>query len=42
LILAHNVSSRTQNPEYMNAVAANVSLETIRINSQMSVTLKKR
>jgi predicted O-methyltransferase YrrM len=42
LILAHNVSSRTQNPEYMNAVAANVSLETIKVNGEMAVTLKKR
>ncbi len=42
LILAHNISSRTQNPEYMDAVMANPNLETIRINSEMAVTLKKR
>ncbi|HNY41469.1 MAG TPA: class I SAM-dependent methyltransferase [Bryobacteraceae bacterium] len=42
LILAHNISSREQNPEYMNAVAANANLETIKVNSEMSVTLKKR
>ena len=42
LILAHNIGSRSQNPEYMDAVTANPNLETIRVNSQMAVTLKKR
>lgn len=42
LILAHNISSRQQNPEYMDAVASNPNLETIRMNGEMSVTLKKR
>jgi len=42
LILAHNISSRTQNPEYMDAVTSNPNLETIRINGEMAVTLKKR
>ena len=42
LILAHNIGSRSQNPEYMNAVTANPNLETIRINNEMAVTLKKR
>ena len=42
LILAHNISSESQNPEYMNAVTSNPNLETIRINNQMAVTLKKR
>ncbi len=42
LILAHNIASRTQNPEYMNAVTSNPNLETIRVNNQMAVTMKKR
>lgn len=42
LILAHNISSRQQNPEYMDALASNPNLETIRMNGEMSVTLKKR
>ena len=42
LILAHNIGSRSQNPEYMDAVTSNPNLETIRVNSQMAVTMKKR
>ena len=42
LILAHNISSTSQNPEYMDKVTKDPNLETIRINSQMAVTLKKR
>lgn len=42
LILAHNISSRQQNPEYMDALASNPNLETIRMNGEMAVTLKKR
>lgn len=42
LILAHNIGSMQQNPEYMNAVTSNPNLETIRMNNEMAVTLKKR
>jgi caffeoyl-CoA O-methyltransferase len=42
LILAHNISRVDDNRTYMDAVLANPALETIRINSQMAVTLKKR
>ena len=42
LILAHNIGSVQQNPEYMNAVTSNPNLETIRLNGEMAVTLKKR
>ncbi len=41
LILAHNISRREQNPEYVDAVAANPVLETILFGRQMTVTLKK-
>ena len=42
LILAHNISGRESNPEYVDAVAGNPALETILVNGQMAVTLKKR
>lgn len=42
LILAHNTSDRSQNPEYVDAVVKNPALESIPLNSQMVVTLKKR
>jgi len=42
LILAHNVGSRNENPEYVEAVTTNPKLETILMTSQMAVTLKKR
>lgn len=42
LILAHNISRIGQNPEYMEAVTSNPALETIRVNAEMAVTLKKR
>jgi predicted O-methyltransferase YrrM len=42
LILAHNIGRISQNPEYMEAVTQDPALETIRINSEMAVTLKKR
>lgn len=42
LILAHNISRVSQNPQYMEAVTTNPALETIRINAEMAVTLKKR
>lgn len=42
LILAHNISSRNSNPEYMDAVTGDPGLETILVNGQMAVTLKKR
>ena len=42
LILAHNISNRNQNPEYVDAVANNPQLETLLMNNQMTVTLKKR
>lgn len=42
LILAHNIGSVQQNPEYMDAVTSNPNLETIRMNGEMAVTLKKR
>lgn len=42
LILAHNISSRESNPEYMGAVTSDPALETILVNAQMAVTLKKR
>lgn len=42
LILAHNISRISQNPGYMEAVTSNPALETIKINSEMAVTLKKR
>ncbi len=42
LILAHNIGDRSQNPEYVDAVVKNPALETILLNSQMVVTMKKR
>jgi len=42
LILAHNVGSRGENPEYVEAVTTNPQLDTILATSQMTVTLKKR
>jgi predicted O-methyltransferase YrrM len=42
LILAHNISGRSSNPEYVDAVTSNPQLETFLITRQMSVTLKKR
>ncbi len=42
LILAHNVGSRGENPEYVAAVTGNPQLETILVGGQMTVTLKKR
>ncbi len=42
LILAHNIRDGSQNPEYVDAVTANPKLETILLNAQMAVTLKKR
>jgi predicted O-methyltransferase YrrM len=42
LILAHNVGSRGENPEYVDAVTKNPQLDTILVGSQMAVTLKKR
>ncbi|MCP5115622.1 MAG: methyltransferase [bacterium] len=42
LILAHNISNREQNPEYVDAVTTNPALESIIVGSQMAVTLKKR
>jgi len=42
LILAHNISSRGENPEYVEAVTANPQLDTILVGGQMAVTLKKR
>ena len=42
LILAHNIGSASENSEYMDKVTKDPNLETMRINSQMAVTLKKR
>ena len=42
LILAHNVSGRGENPDYVEAVTANPELETLLVTGQMTVTLKKR
>lgn len=42
LILAHNIGRIAQNPDYMDVVTTNPGLETIRINAEMAVTLKKR
>lgn len=42
LILAHNISGTSSNPEYMDAVTRDPALETILVNGQMAVTLKKR
>jgi predicted O-methyltransferase YrrM len=42
LILAHNVGSRGENPEYVEAVTKNPHLETLLLTSQMTVTLRKR
>ncbi|MCP5116327.1 MAG: O-methyltransferase [bacterium] len=42
IILAHNISNREQNPEYVDAVTSNPKLETILFGRQMAVTLKKR
>jgi predicted O-methyltransferase YrrM len=42
LVLAHNVSGRGSNPEYVDGVTANPALETVLFNSQMTVTVKKR
>jgi len=42
LILAHNVSGRGENPEYVEAVTTNPQLETVLVTSQMALTLKKR
>jgi predicted O-methyltransferase YrrM len=42
LILAHNISRSGDNPEYMEAVTQNPNLETVRMNREMAVTLKKR
>lgn len=42
LILAHNIGRISQNPAYMDAVTNNPALETIKINAEMAVTLKKR
>lgn len=42
LILAHNVSSRDQNPQFVDAVTENAGLETVLFGRQMTVTLKKR
>ncbi len=42
LILAHNISGRSSNPDYMDAVTSDPALETILVNGQMAVTLKKR
>jgi predicted O-methyltransferase YrrM len=41
LILAHNISSRAQNPEYVDAVTGDAALETVLFDRQMTVTLKK-
>jgi predicted O-methyltransferase YrrM len=42
LILAHNISGRGSNPEYVDAVTTHPALETVLFNSQMTVTVKKR
>lgn len=42
LILAHNISRREQNPEYMDLLLADPKLETMKVNAEMAVTLKKR
>jgi predicted O-methyltransferase YrrM len=42
LILAHNISGRGSNPEYVDGVTSNPALETVLFNSQMTVTVKKR
>lgn len=42
LILAHNITNRSSNPNYVEAVTSNPNLETILFNNQMAVTLKKR
>jgi len=42
LILAHNITTIDQNREYMDAVIKNPALETIKVNAEMAVTLKKR
>lgn len=42
LILAHNISRIDDNRAYMDAVLGDPNLETIRVNAQMAVTLKKR
>jgi len=42
LILAHNVGSRGENPEYVDAVTKDPQLDTLLLTSQMTVTLKKR
>jgi len=42
LILAHNVGSRAENPDYVDAVTSRPELETLILGPQMAVTLKKR
>ncbi len=42
LILAHNINGRGSNPEYVAALTANSQLDTIPVNGDMVVTLKKR
>lgn len=42
IILAHNISRREQNAEYMDLVLSNPNLETMKVNAEMAVTLKKR
>ncbi len=44
LILAHNITPRTPNPEYLKAVTTNPDLETLfsMQGAGMSITLKKR
>jgi predicted O-methyltransferase YrrM len=44
LVLAHNINSRTPNPEFLKAVTTNPELETVFYTrgAGMSVTLKKR
>jgi len=42
LILAHNVSGRGSNPEYVDGVTLNPDLETVLYSPEMTVTVKKR
>ncbi|MBI4891879.1 MAG: class I SAM-dependent methyltransferase [Acidobacteria bacterium] len=42
LILAHNITSRSSIADYVEAVTTNPQLETLLLNTQMAVTLKKR
>jgi caffeoyl-CoA O-methyltransferase len=42
LILAHNIRTAADNPAYMDLACGDAKLETLLVNRQMAVTLKKR